>query len=123
MRSKKLTNEQMNDLQEMLIEWQTPQDAANFFKIAVSSIHNYKKELRERGIELPNVRGQRPKGNDSSMTPTLFNLDPSLKDFLLIRVQGVEVHVQNTASPASKISAVNEIGNDRQRPWNLLGTD
>ena len=101
MKGKKLSAEQMNDLQEMLLEGQTPQDAANFFKIAVSSIHNYKKELKERGIDLPNVRGQRPKGNDSPMTPTLLNLDQSLKDFLLIKVQGVQVHVQNTAKSIS----------------------
>ena len=101
MKGKKLSFEQVNDLQEMLLEGQTPQDAANFFMIAVSTVHNYKKELRERGIELPNVRGQRPKGNDSSLTPTLFNQDQSLKDFLLIKVQGVQVHVQNTAKSIS----------------------
>jgi transposase len=101
MKNKKLSDEQVNNLQEMLIAGQTPQDAANFFKVAVSSIHNYKKLLREQGIELPNVRGQRPKGNDSSMTPALLNQDQSLNDFLLITVQGVQVHVQNTAKSIS----------------------
>jgi len=101
MKGKKLSDDQVNDLKEMLLEGQTPQDAANHFNVAVSSIHNYKKILREQGIELPNVRGQRPRGNDSSITTTVLNQDQSLNDFLVIKVQGVQVHVQNTAKSIS----------------------
>lgn len=62
MAKKKLNEQQLNKMESLLKEGKTPEDLSNYFGVAISSIHNYKRMLKDKGIELPNIRGQRPKG-------------------------------------------------------------
>jgi transposase len=95
MNTKKLSDGDVNLLQEMLLEGKTPEYASRHFKVAVSSIHNYKRELKERGIELPNVRGQRPKGIGAH-TPDETGKE-STEDYLYVTVENTSICIKNTA--------------------------
>ena len=96
MKPRKLSDDKIDELKGMLLEGLTPEDASRHFQVAVSSIHNYKKILKEQGIELPNVRGQRPQKiilPEQESVKTV-NLE---EDFLKIDCKGVNVYVKNTA--------------------------
>jgi len=71
MAKKKLNNEEIEKVANFLQNGKTPQDIAEHFGIAVSSVHNYKTRMKKKGIELPNVRGQRPKGMNPDKQPSL----------------------------------------------------
>ncbi len=68
MASKKLSPADHIELQQLVMEGVPPGDLAEKFKIAVSSVHNYKKQLREQGLVLPDVRGKRPTGRYNAAT-------------------------------------------------------
>jgi len=95
MKTKKLSDEDVNLLQEMLLDGKTPEDASRHFKVAVSSIHNYKRELKERGIELPNVRGQRPKGSDTILPDKITK--ESMEDYLFVTIGNTSICIKDTA--------------------------
>jgi transposase len=57
----KLSAEQMKNLRELVKQGVRPQTIAEQFKIAVSSVHNYKNSFREQGFEIPDSpMGRRP---------------------------------------------------------------
>lgn len=62
MKPRKLSEDKLTEMQTLLIEGNTPKDISSRFGVAISSVHNYKNLLKSRGITLPNVRGQRPRG-------------------------------------------------------------
>jgi transposase len=62
MASKKLDNVHLHELEDMAKLGVTPEDLSKAFNISVSSVHNYKRILRDKGVELPDVRGKRPGG-------------------------------------------------------------
>lgn len=65
MAKKKLETKQQKELERLVMEGKTPEDISKYFGIAVSSVHNYKRMLREKGVKVPDVRGKRP----SNITP------------------------------------------------------
>lgn len=90
MANKKLANEQLDQLKKLVMEGKTPEDISKHFKIAVSSVHNYKRMLKEKGLVIPDVRGKRPTGNTPETLPMIaspivsgkaMTLDPSIEDF------------------------------------------
>jgi len=56
----RLTNEQLEELKEMVIQGVYPDDIASHFGIAVSTVHNHKKKMKQEGVEFPSVKGKRP---------------------------------------------------------------
>jgi hypothetical protein len=59
----KLSLAQQEELKSFVLQGVAPQDIADHFGVAISSVHNYKKQLRQEGVDLPSVKGQRPTGN------------------------------------------------------------
>ena len=62
MANRKLTSDQMKEFEELVLAGKTPQDLADHFGFGVSTVHNYKTQLKETGVLVPNVRGKRPSG-------------------------------------------------------------
>ncbi len=59
---KRLTEIERKQVEKMIAKALSPEDIATHFGIAISTVHHIKKELKQRGVELPNVRGKRPQG-------------------------------------------------------------
>lgn len=66
MANPKLNAKQLESLKDMVKQGVAPEDLAKHFKVAISSIHNYKAQFKKDGVIFPDVRGKRPKG---SVTP------------------------------------------------------
>lgn len=60
MARRKLNDDQMNELKKMFIAGVAPQAIADHYGIAISSVHNFKKQFKDIGVTIPDVRGQRP---------------------------------------------------------------
>lgn len=73
MAKKKLSDAQLKELESMVMSGQTPEDISNYFGIAISSVHNYKRTLKEQGLEIPDVRGKRPQGMGKAPVLTFTN--------------------------------------------------
>lgn len=71
MANKKLGIEQLEQLKKLVLEGKTPEDISKFFNIAVSSVHNYKRMLKEKGMTIPDVRGKRPTGHTQQTVRTM----------------------------------------------------
>jgi len=102
MAKKKLSPEQLNKMETFLKQGKTPEDLSNYFKVAISSIHNYKRALKNKGIELPNIRGQRPKGivESNNTIPILSELAKDLvmlKSYIHLIVNKTDFFIKSTA--------------------------
>ncbi|WP_187261740.1 hypothetical protein [Pontibacter beigongshangensis] len=53
---RRLNKEEVIKLKELVMRGVLPKDIANFFKIAISSVHNHKRSLREQGLNIPIAR-------------------------------------------------------------------
>lgn len=62
MANKRLAPSQVEEMKNMVIQGVYPEDIANHFNIAVSSVHNYKTRFKEDGVKFPSVKGKRPAG-------------------------------------------------------------
>ncbi len=60
MAKKKLTDQHIKEMTQMVTQGKTPDEISKHFNIAVSSVHNYKRELRKKGVDVPDVKGKRP---------------------------------------------------------------
>lgn len=60
--SKRLSQEQIEQMKTMVLNGTAPEDIAKVFNIAVSSVHNHKARFKAEGLSFPNVRGKRPTG-------------------------------------------------------------
>lgn len=63
MASKRLSVDDMQKMKSMVTQGVAPEDIAKHFKIAISSVHNYKNRFKKEGLKFPNVRGMRPTGS------------------------------------------------------------
>lgn len=63
MANKRLSLEQVNQMKQMVQTGVAPEDIAKHFKIAISSVHNYKARFKAEGVKFPSVRGKRPTGS------------------------------------------------------------
>jgi len=99
MKPHKLSEEDVDKLRVMLQSGKTPQDAANYFGLAISSIHNYKRRMKEQNIELPNVHGQRPKGIIKENIVNMFSDEvPNLNKYLHLTIKGIHIYINNTTT-------------------------
>lgn len=60
MAKKKLTDQHIKEMTQMVTQGKTPEEISKHFNIAVSSVHNYKRELRKKGVDVPDIKGKRP---------------------------------------------------------------
>jgi transposase len=67
MANKRLSTDQVEEMKAMVVQGVYPEDIAQHFHIAVSSVHNYKNRFREEGLQFPSVKGKRPSG---AISPT-----------------------------------------------------
>lgn len=60
---KRLTLQDVDQMKSMVQRGVAPEDIAKHFKIAISSVHNYKARFKQQGVKFPDVRGKRPTGS------------------------------------------------------------
>jgi hypothetical protein len=60
--AKSLDVAQLDELKSMALEGKAPEDIANRFGIAVSTVHYHKGRYAKEGIQFPSVKGKRPTG-------------------------------------------------------------
>lgn len=63
MANKRLSITEIDQMKQMVQKGVAPEDIANHFNVAISSVHNYKNRFKAEGIDVPNVRGKRPTGS------------------------------------------------------------
>lgn len=63
MANKRLSITEVEQMKKMVMTGAAPEDIANHFGIAISSVHNYKNRFKSEGMNFPSVRGKRPTGN------------------------------------------------------------
>lgn len=103
MARKKLDAEKLEQLKKMVLEGITPEDISKQFNIAISSVHNYKRTLRDLGVDIPDVRGKRPsKTPIESDEPVTMFMQPKTSagikdDYIYLRVNNVDVRVHKSA--------------------------
>lgn len=108
MANKRLSLSQIEQMKKMVVHGTAPEDIANHFGVAISSVHNYKTRFKEQGVVFPSVRGQRPTGNiDSALgranTPSSLPAVNSAgknnanAQTLTVVVNGVSVNVNGNA--------------------------
>lgn len=102
MANKRLSLEDTEQMKKMVMKGVSPEDIAKHFKVAISSVHNYKKRFREQGVNFPDVRGKRPTGSvdvtsikDTKKTTLTHQL--TSQDSMNFVVNGVRVHVSANA--------------------------
>lgn len=54
--------EAQEEFKELAMNGTTPEDLSDKFKISMTSVYNYKRLLKQQGLEIPNVHGKRPSG-------------------------------------------------------------
>jgi hypothetical protein len=111
MARKKLEAAQLKKLEALVMEGKTPEDISKYFNIAVSSVHNYKRMLKERGIKIPDIRGKRPVGLGKASVPTITSpksdntpIPTELAGFMKLAVNDVLIYV----SPNAKSVRIND---------------
>lgn len=62
MKYKRLSKNEIDEMKAMVQQGVAPEDLAQRFGIAISSVHNYKKQFKAQGMSFPNVKGKRPVG-------------------------------------------------------------
>lgn len=60
--NKRLSSKDLADMKTMMINGVTPEDISHHFGVAISTVHAHKKKFKNDGVNIPDVRGQRPKG-------------------------------------------------------------
>jgi transposase len=92
-----LNDEQMKEMEQLVLDGVTPEDLSTYFNMSVSSVHNYKRELRERGLKVPDIRGKRPSGMYKPSTGKTEQLHTIIHEkegkYIYIVVNGVDFHI------------------------------
>ncbi len=108
MARKKLEARQQKELEKMVMNGVTPEDISKYFNIAVSSVHNYKRMRKEKGLKVPDIRGKRPVGiktEEGAMTitspkskgPSLELSSADVTGFMKLYINDVIVYVSPKA--------------------------
>lgn len=100
MAKKKLEGEKLLKFRELVMEGKTPEEIKDYFGIGVSSVHNYKRKLRDEGLDIPDVRGKRPSdvAPVAGVRPLFKNGEsPAKSGDLEFIVNGVKITVHGSA--------------------------
>ncbi len=104
MSQKRLTPDEKEKLQGMVLQGVAPEDISNYFGIAISSVHNFKKKMKDDGIVLTNLRGKRPVGvtalaaNNIPMTPSTVPKPSDSQKFVVIVAKGVTIQIAKSSA-------------------------
>lgn len=108
MANKRLDKTQIDTMKNMVIKGVYPEDIANHFEIAVSSVHNYKKRFKDEGLVFPSVKGKRPKNSTKPkdlLQPQLVatnkvksNQGITKNDQISFIINGVTVEISSAAT-------------------------
>lgn len=107
MANKRLTPDQIQQMKSMVQNGTAPEDIANHFKIAISSVHNYKKRFKTEGVSFPTVRGKRPTGSvdlpvrNHNNHNTIGQIKSEHQDAYKFIVNGVSVEISAQAKKVS----------------------
>lgn len=101
MAKKKLDSGKLEEMRRLVQEGVTPESISKHFKIAVSSVHNYKKMFKEQGLKIPDVRGKRPSDIISTKPVEMFSQRPAQNlngmSYICLVVNGVQFMISNKA--------------------------
>lgn len=105
----KISNEQFEELKKMVSKGITPEEISKRFGIAVSSVHNYKRQLKQSGLKVPDVRGKRP--SDISYTSAV---QPMTAPVANVKQAGdtIAVTINETVFYISSLAKTVNIGNN-----------
>jgi transposase len=98
MAHKKLDHAQRQELERMVMGGTPPADISDYFGIAVSSVHNYKRLLAEKGLQVPDLRGKRPSGVYKRKGPVKMLTKTGRTGFVHVVVNGVTLYISNLAT-------------------------
>lgn len=104
MTQKRLTKAEKERLQAMVLQGVTPEDISKFFGIAISSVHNFKKKMKDEGIVLPTLRGKRPVGIEAlaahnvPMTPATPPKPGEANKFVVLNVKGITIQIAKSTA-------------------------
>jgi DNA-binding CsgD family transcriptional regulator len=108
MARKKLDSKHQQELEKLVMEGKTPEDISKHFSIAVSSVHNYKRMLKQRGLVIPDVRGKRPSNIPPSPAESIIEkiTEPSHNgqlhdDYMKIEINNVVFYISSKAKSVS----------------------
>jgi transposase len=99
MAKRKISDAQLKKMKEMVVSGVTPDEISKHFGIAISSVHNYKRQLKDAGVSIPDIRGKRPsdrEGNSAVESLTTAPAAPDPAGFTVI-INGVSIYVTNAA--------------------------
>jgi transposase len=89
---KRLNDIERRQVEKMIEKALSPEDIANHFGIAISTVHHIKKEMKTKGITLPNVRGKRPQGFISPKDiPVINNIELQDTEVTRLIVNNIQI--------------------------------
>jgi transposase len=102
MAKKKISDVQLKVLKDMVTKGITPEEISKHFGIAVSSVHNYKRQLKDAGVSVPDIRGKKPSDKEGGVVETLHTIAPAKNapGFTVI-INGISIYVANSAKHVS----------------------
>jgi hypothetical protein len=106
MANKRLSAAQIQQMKQMVQSGVSPEDISQHFKIAISSVHNYKKRFKNEGVNFPTVRGKRPTGSvetnlGNNNHNTIRQFANQITDGYKFIVNGVSVQISAQAKKVS----------------------
>lgn len=106
MANKRLSLVEIEQMKKMVLAGKAPEDIADHFGVAISSVHNYKNRFKAEGLKFPSVRGKRPTGSASvdphsptadKTVPMMGQLSSSPGSGYKFIVNGVSVQISSEA--------------------------
>lgn len=103
MARKKITESQLKMLREMMIKGVTPDEISKHFGIAISSVHNYKRQLKDAGVDIPDIRGKRPSDKEGGkhVESIITAMAAPTPEGFTINLNGVSIYISNSAKHIS----------------------
>ena len=99
MPNKRLSAVEIQRMKNMVLNGVAPEDIAQTFGMAISSVHNYKKRFKNEGLKFPSIRGKRPTGVvEPTSVKSVVSSDQSLpQNGLKFVVNGVSLQISAKA--------------------------
>ena len=87
----------------MVVKGVTPEEISKHFGIAISSVHNYKRKLKDAGVSMPDIRGKRPsdKEGGKSVESIVTAMPAPTSEGFTLTINGVLIYISNSAKHVS----------------------
>ena len=112
MANKRLSQSEIQIMKDMVLRGTAPEDIAKHFKIAISSVHNYKARFKSEGVKFPSVRGKRPVGNAGFLPQKLEN-SSQVNSFNETNTQGIQFVLDGISIQVSGDAKAVNIGKNK----------